>query len=274
MGTDKVLPTKLMMHLLLLAVIASILSGSAKKDLVLGAPLPGHGGSALCGSTQGSEKCRAARTEILIGDPLITSVVWDMTYPDPCSVDGAVYRPGWLYLGSVASTAPVLEIGVIKVGASGNSVKNEIYICCIRCNSTSYCNGYGALHGDGSAKAQLDYSAATQKWRFFVDGAFLDEVQIASKGIALSFGGEADYWQNDMGILVHRFIHWYDTNQWHEFTPFNTAFEEENYGGRWVTRFRTSPSGTQLGFGFPKPSVSVLSDHHITGETDACGDTP
>lgn len=243
----------------------------------LGASLFGHGGTPLCGSTPGSEKCRVARTEILMGDPTIEELAWDVGYTDPCVMEGTIHHPMWLFLGSVSPSSPVIEMGVWKaVGDPGTPVSNEIYTCCIRCNNGSgaVCKGYGPLHNDGMAWLQFSFDPANGKWRFFAEQSLLDEVSINQKGIAVGAGGEADYWQNDLGVLWHRHIFWHDGTQWHGFNPFNTAFEEAGYGGRWNTRFRVPPANVALGWGWPNPSVSVFSDHHLSHETDACGHTP
>lgn len=264
-------------------------------DLLSLASLPqpvraGHGGLAQCPT--GNEHC-LARAQMFPGDDRVVGIIATLSNPGrPCAqascgnaqgengCGGFSAMPIWIPAtrSGHGSTDVVPEIGVVRFDSPDGGLTPHVYSYCNNCDQSDGWQLHDIAYG--GMKIMLWYEPSSDEWAWYlIYGGEIKHLRSARNigmagGSRVDVGGETTDWHYDMGVAVYKDI------------AVNVASSISNLNNRSWIAFVPNPGGF-LGFYPPgdegrgryfnasiQSKVFVMSDHHYSHSTDACGDTP
>lgn len=272
----------------LIVLIGVAMAGSALElSSVTASSLRGHAGTPLCAASADSGNCRTGR-QIEI-DPLVQGAMLKWQRPmRPCVIkDGNTdsFSFGFIQIIEDVSggmdewvefgfdrTTEALEGGTPQSTGTDEGPNQLLY-------------GYGTAYLDGSVGGgtwtpytiedipygeyiQLRKTVDGRRWRLFVGEKMatpMFPVDHATNARIVAVGGETNYWQNDLGVLLDQQTQVRWSGSWKSWFPTNLTGIDvasiDNSYPRYVTDYKTAGE------------VLLSSDHHFPpGAIDACGE--
>lgn len=260
-------------------------SGSAKA-----VPLRGHVGSPNCPLTLGFggllRRCYTGRS-VVYDDAAVLQVAFKWkARMDPCVVSPGVFGESYSFSAAPiwvinSDRTSIIEINFTKSRTLLQTVR-QMYSTCYPCWSEP--NSGFANHGAYLPDTwyQMYWSTTANRWQLWVNGTMFREFPVGLLGQAqvVEAGGETNDINNDMGVFSHRSVAvllwgagWYP---WGGVSSGSVGWTEHKLGhgtpsGRYLSSFY---AGSGSGATLAGSTLQILSDHHLTHQTDACGNTP